>query len=183
MPAGSFRRTQHHRSDFQLWQDSGGYRDGGRAAIAGGVAIPTDGLQALQEVRDAMAKYSHENERKVELEQMVVTSQRKLNFARQMFNGGVQEYAPVLDAEEILVAAKAQLADSRENCAEDLVSLYGRWAADGINGDSHVDSSVEHVLDVCARRCSRVWRRCIDGRWVCDPNDTVKSLVFGVQGE
>ena len=88
-------------------------------------------LQALQEVEDALAKYHHEKDRKVNLEEMVAAGQRKLNLARQMFDAGIQDYTPVIEAEQSLIGAKTQLADSKEDITEDLIALYrslgGGW--------------------------------------------------------
>ncbi len=88
-------------------------------------------LQAFQEVEDALAKYRHANERREVVEGMIGTSQRKLTLARQMYEAGIQDYFPVVDAQESLIAAQNQLADNREDVAEDLISLYrslgGGW--------------------------------------------------------
>ncbi|MBV8847168.1 MAG: efflux transporter outer membrane subunit [Bryobacterales bacterium] len=88
-------------------------------------------LQALQEVEDALAKYSHERDRKAVLEQMAGTSQRKLALARELFDAGIQDYNPVLDAEQSVIAATTQLAGSEESVTEDLIALYralgGGW--------------------------------------------------------
>ena len=88
-------------------------------------------LTAFQEVEDALAKYRHTNERREVLEGMIGTGQRKLVLARRMYEAGVQDYFPVVDAQESLIAAENLLADNKEDVAEALISLYrslgGGW--------------------------------------------------------
>ena len=88
-------------------------------------------LQALQEVEDALVSHQRETDRQRFLEQTVLNDQRKLDKAKELYTGGLQDYSPVQDAEEALLAAKTLLAESRRNLAVDTVSLYralgGGW--------------------------------------------------------
>jgi len=86
---------------------------------------------SLEEVENALVLLSQEKQRALALGQAVEANTLAVDLAVQRYKSGLQSYLAVLDAESALFTAQDQLAQSRQNRAVGLVSLYkalgGGW--------------------------------------------------------
>ena len=88
-------------------------------------------LVSLEEVENALVALSREKRRAEALEEAVQANELAFGLAMERYRVGIQSYLEVLDAETALYLAQDQLAQSRQNRAVALVSLYkalgGGW--------------------------------------------------------
>ena len=88
-------------------------------------------LVSLEEVENALVTLSREKRRAAALEEAVQANEIAFGLAMERYRVGIQSYLEVLDAETALYLAQDQLAQSRQNRAVALVSLYkalgGGW--------------------------------------------------------
>ena len=88
-------------------------------------------LVSLEEVENALVTLSREKRRAAALEEAVQANDLAFDLAMERYRAGIQSYLEVLDAETALYLAQDQLAQSRQNRAVALVSLYkalgGGW--------------------------------------------------------
>jgi NodT family efflux transporter outer membrane factor (OMF) lipoprotein len=88
-------------------------------------------LGAVQDVEDALARYTTEQERLVQLDRAVSASQSSSSVALQQYRAGLVTYVNVLTAQASELSARDQREQSRQAFAADLVSLYkalgGGW--------------------------------------------------------
>jgi len=88
-------------------------------------------LTALQEVEDALARYSAEQRRNVQLRAQVEAAERAFEVADARYRSGLSDFINVLNTEGAVLTAKNQLAQSDGQLDQDLVSLYkalgGGW--------------------------------------------------------
>ncbi len=92
-------------------------------------------LGAVQDAEDALARYTTEQRRLVELERAESASGASANIALQQYRAGLVTYVNVLTAEATELSARDQLEQSRQIFATDLISLYkalgGGWQEQG----------------------------------------------------
>jgi multidrug efflux system outer membrane protein len=88
-------------------------------------------LGALRDVEDALARYSAEQRRNVQLRAAADAAQRALGVSEARYQSGLTDYINVLTSEGAVFAARTQLAQSDGQLDQDLVSLYkalgGGW--------------------------------------------------------
>jgi len=88
-------------------------------------------LGAVQDAEDALARYTTEQQRLVELQRAVEASRSASTIALQQYRAGLVTYVNVLTAQANELTARDQLEQSRQTFASDLVSLYkalgGGW--------------------------------------------------------
>jgi hypothetical protein len=91
-------------------------------------------LGAVQNVEDALSRYTTEQQRLVALERAETAAKSSTAIATQQFRVGTVTYVNVLVAEVNELSVRDQLAQSRQLFATDLISLYkalgGGWVAD-----------------------------------------------------
>jgi len=95
------------------------------------LAYRTAILGALRDTEDALARYRSEEARRAQLAQAVGAAANSLAIARDQYRVGLVTFLNVYTAENTLLGARDQLAQSDAQSAEDLVSLYkalgGGW--------------------------------------------------------
>jgi NodT family efflux transporter outer membrane factor (OMF) lipoprotein len=88
-------------------------------------------LGAVQDAEDALARYTTEQQRLVELQRAVDASRSSSTIALQQYRAGLVTYVNVLTAQANELSARDQQEQSRQAFAADLVSLYkalgGGW--------------------------------------------------------
>jgi multidrug efflux system outer membrane protein len=91
-------------------------------------------LGAVQNVEDALARYTTEQQRLVALEHAEASAKFSVDIATQQFRVGTVTYVDVLTAQASETSVRGQLAQSRQVYATNLISLYkalgGGWVAD-----------------------------------------------------
>jgi NodT family efflux transporter outer membrane factor (OMF) lipoprotein len=91
-------------------------------------------LQAWHDIDDALLAYSAEQRRRDRLGAAVASNQTALRLARQRYAEGLSTFLDVLTAQQNLLQAQQQYADSTATVCSDLVALYkalgGGWEAD-----------------------------------------------------
>ena len=91
-------------------------------------------LSALQNVEDALARYSAEQRRIAPLETSLKAAQSSMVIAKQQYAIGLVTYINILQAEATELNAENQLVQAKAQLAQDLASLYtalgGGWSAD-----------------------------------------------------
>lgn len=92
-------------------------------------------LNALEEVENALARYSDEQERRDRLNQAIDQRQLAVTLADEQYRAGLTDFLSVLEAQRDLYANEDQLAQSQTHVTTDLVSLYralgGGWRTSG----------------------------------------------------
>ena len=100
-------------------------------AAQAGIAYRSAILGALRDTEDALARYRSEEARRVQLAQAVSAAENSLTIAKDQYSVGLVTFLNVYTAENTLLSARDQLAQSDAEAAEDLVSLYkalgGGW--------------------------------------------------------
>jgi NodT family efflux transporter outer membrane factor (OMF) lipoprotein len=95
------------------------------------VAYQRTVLNAWQEVANALTAYSAEQGRRGRLGEAVAQSRQALDLARDQYRRGLVAFLQVLNAEQALLAAEQQEADSTVLVSTNLVQLYkalgGGW--------------------------------------------------------
>ena len=88
---------------------------------------------ALEDVENALASYSAENGRRMDLEEAVRQSQEAFNLAQERYLRGLTNFLDVLTAQTTLQSAQNSLCKSDAQLLTDVVSLYkalgGGWDA------------------------------------------------------
>lgn len=88
-------------------------------------------LNSLEEVENALVTLSREKSRTEALVEAVAANTLAFELATERYRAGIQSYLEVLDAETALYSGQDQLAQSRQNRALALISLYkalgGGW--------------------------------------------------------
>ena len=86
---------------------------------------------ALRDVSDALASHTKTKEQRAEQEQLVQALGESARLARQRYQGGLDSYLPVLDAQRNLFAGELELARLRQLELASIVELYralgGGW--------------------------------------------------------
>ncbi len=81
-------------------------------------------LLALEEVENSLTNYLREEERRVTLEQTVVSNRETVTLATERYTRGLSNFTDVLLAETALFESERQLADSQASVSKNLVALY-----------------------------------------------------------
>ena len=88
---------------------------------------------AFRDVSDWLAAYSKTNEQRAQQEQLVQALTESARLARQRYEGGLDSYLPVLDAQRNLFQGELELARLRQQELASVVQLYralgGGWSA------------------------------------------------------
>jgi NodT family efflux transporter outer membrane factor (OMF) lipoprotein len=88
-------------------------------------------LTALEETENALVDFGHEQVRRDYLRQSDRSATQAMTLARQRYDGGVDDFLPVLDAQRTQLSIQAQLAQSETRTATSLVAIYkalgGGW--------------------------------------------------------
>lgn len=88
-------------------------------------------LNAMQEVESALTAYGKEQQRRQSLTAAANASQQALSLSQQLYQNGLTDFLPVLDAQRSLYSSQDALAQSDRDLALDLVALYkalgGGW--------------------------------------------------------
>jgi NodT family efflux transporter outer membrane factor (OMF) lipoprotein len=87
---------------------------------------------AFRDVSDGLAAYSKTNEQRTQQEQLVQTLTESARLAQQRYEGGLDSYLPVLDAQRNLFQGELELARLRQQELASVVQLYralgGGWS-------------------------------------------------------
>jgi NodT family efflux transporter outer membrane factor (OMF) lipoprotein len=87
---------------------------------------------AFRDVSDGLAAYSKTNEQRTQQEQLVQALTESARLARQRYEGGLDSYLPVLDAQRNLFQGELELARLRQQELASVVQLYralgGGWS-------------------------------------------------------
>ncbi|MBN2241416.1 MAG: efflux transporter outer membrane subunit [Acidobacteria bacterium] len=93
-------------------------------------------LDAIKEVRDAIAAYGEEQKRYRILENGAAQARAALEVADERFRSGLVNFLDVLDAQRALLTFEENQVSSRGTVTQDLIKLYkalgGGWDPDGI---------------------------------------------------
>lgn len=81
-------------------------------------------LNALEEVQNALVRYSQEQERRDRLNQAVQQSQVAVDLATEQYRAGLADFLSVLDAQRELYANEDQLVESQTSVTTNLVTLF-----------------------------------------------------------
>jgi multidrug efflux system outer membrane protein len=88
---------------------------------------------AFKDVSDGLAAYSKTSEQRAQQEQLVQALTESARLARQRYEGGLDSYLPVLDAQRSLFQGELELARLRQQALASVVQLYralgGGWSA------------------------------------------------------
>jgi multidrug efflux system outer membrane protein len=88
-------------------------------------------LSALEETENALVDFGHEQVRHDYLRASERSATQAMALARQRYDGGVDDFLPVLDAQRTQLSVQAQLAQSETRTATSLVAIYkalgGGW--------------------------------------------------------
>jgi NodT family efflux transporter outer membrane factor (OMF) lipoprotein len=88
-------------------------------------------LNALEETEDALVDFGREQVRRDYLRTSDRSATQAMTLARQRYEGGIDDFLPVLDAQRAQLAIQAQLAQSETRTATSLVAIYkalgGGW--------------------------------------------------------
>ena len=88
-------------------------------------------LTALEETENALVDFGREQVRRDHLRQADRSATQAMALARQRYDGGVDDFLPVLDAQRTQFSIQAQLAQSETRTATSLVAIYkalgGGW--------------------------------------------------------
>ena len=102
-------------------------------ATQAGIAYRSTILGALRDAEDALARYRSEEARRAQLAQAVSAADNSLTIAQDQYRVGLVTFLNVYTAENTLLGARDQLAQSDAQSAQDLVSLYkalgGGWTS------------------------------------------------------
>jgi len=95
------------------------------------VAYQTTVLNALKEVETALVAYAQAKVRQNALADEIAADRKNLELAKQLYNRGVEDFSPVLDAQKTLENVEFEMADSNRETATALIALYkalgGGW--------------------------------------------------------
>ena len=107
-------------------------------------------LGAVQNVEDALVRYTTEQQRLVALERSEESAKFSTAIATQQFRVGTVTYVNVLTAEASELSVRNQLEQSRQVFATDLISLYkalgGGWVADAEGNTAAARDKVSNTV-------------------------------------
>ena len=87
---------------------------------------------ALRDVADSLASYTKTTRQRIEQERLVATLRAATELSTQRYQGGLDSYLPVLDAQRSLFARELELARLRQRELSSIVQLYralgGGWS-------------------------------------------------------
>jgi multidrug efflux system outer membrane protein len=90
---------------------------------------------AFRDVADALAIHTNTGEQRRQQERLVETLRESAQLSRQRYEGGLDSYLPVLDAQRNLFQGELELAQLRQRELASIVQLYralgGGWQNDG----------------------------------------------------
>lgn len=90
-------------------------------------------LRALEEARNALVGYAHAQRERDHLNESAAARGEAAQLARRRYEGGMDDFLPVLDAERSLLESQDGLSRTRTRAATALVSVYkalaGGWPA------------------------------------------------------
>src|SRR5262249_30491743 len=81
-------------------------------------------LNSLEDVENALAGYSLEQQRRAKLQQAVDESRRAVELANELYLHGLGDFLSVLEAQKSRYLLEDELAHSETNVAVNLVALY-----------------------------------------------------------
>lgn len=88
-------------------------------------------LMALEETQTALSNFSHEEDRRYQLQEATASAKQSARMAKDRFDNGYDNFLDVLDAERTLLEAEDTLANSEITSALGLVAIYkslgGGW--------------------------------------------------------
>lgn len=88
-------------------------------------------LNSVEDVENALTRYGHEQQRRGLLQTSVNANQRAVNLAEELYQRGLTDFTPVLDAQRSLYQAQDQLVSSEGNVTGFAISVYkalgGGW--------------------------------------------------------
>ena len=88
-------------------------------------------LNSVQEVENALIEYAQEQQRRDYLQGATMAAQAAAELAQFKYQGGLTDFATVLDAERSLLSFQDQLRQSDGTLAADVIRLYkalgGGW--------------------------------------------------------
>lgn len=88
-------------------------------------------LSALEETQTALSNFSHEEDRRRQLQEAAASAQNSVTMAKQRFDYGYDSFIDVLDAERTLLNAEDSLANSEISAILNLLAVYkalgGGW--------------------------------------------------------
>ncbi len=88
-------------------------------------------LMALEETQTALSNFSHEEDRRYQLQIAAASAKQSAQMAKDRFDNGFDNFLDVLDAERTLLEAEDTLANSEISAALGLVAIYkslgGGW--------------------------------------------------------
>lgn len=88
-------------------------------------------LMALEETQTALSDFTHEEQRRLHLQQAAASAKQSAIFAKERFDHGYDNFLDVLVAESTLLEAEDALANSEIASGLDLISIYkalgGGW--------------------------------------------------------
>src|SRR5690606_3616957 len=91
---------------------------------------------ALREVSDALARYRKTNEQRAEQERLVEALRASVQLSTQRYEGGIDNYLQVLDAQRNLFQGELDLVQLRQQELAAIVQLYralgGGWDSDAL---------------------------------------------------
>jgi multidrug efflux system outer membrane protein len=87
---------------------------------------------AFRDVSDSLASYTKTSQQRTEQERLVATLRAATELSTQRYQGGLDSYLPVLDAQRSLFARELELARLRQQELSSIVQLYralgGGWS-------------------------------------------------------
>jgi outer membrane protein, multidrug efflux system len=87
---------------------------------------------AFHDVSDSLASYTKTTQQRSEQERLVATLRAATELSTQRYQGGLDSYLPVLDAQRSLFARELELARLRQQELSSIVQLYralgGGWS-------------------------------------------------------
>ena len=87
---------------------------------------------AFRDVSDSLASYTKTSQQRTEQERLVATLRAATELSAQRYQGGLDSYLPVLDAQRSLFAGELELARQRQRELSSIVQLYralgGGWS-------------------------------------------------------
>jgi len=96
-------------------------------------------LNALEETQTALSNFSHEEERRHQLQTAAASALNSVTMAKQRFDYGYDSFIDVLDAERTLLNAEDSLANSEISSILNLIAIYkalgGGWQNNESNND------------------------------------------------
>lgn len=104
-------------------------------------------LTAVEEVENALAACTHEQDRHAALERAAAASEQSVTLVQSLYKSGLADFQDVLDVEQSLFEQQDSLAASRGQVVQDIIRLYkalgGGWTLSrDLSGQTPVDASL-----------------------------------------